>query len=621
MGRLGDIALDVGRNASVQTQPQPANIIEFVESKWGLNLKLFPVQRVILKAHYGIALDDTIKFKISDWRKIHFKEYTEVTYLKYLYDTKRCNISEVVPGVERRELVLAIGRRSGKTMLASIIVAYETYKLLLKESPQKYYGLPDAKMIQIVSVATDKDQAGLLYQDASAFFRGCEFFVPHSANHTQTYARFQTTWDVDKYGRYANDPTAKSSINITFRSCVAKGLRGPGNIVVILDEVAHFTDAGQSSAASVYNAITPSTATFSPKDPNNYEDSIGPGEGRILSISSPLGKQGHFYQLFEIGMKGGKASENFLCIQAPSWEVNPAVAASEFEKHFLKDPIVFFTEFGAEFTDRTRGWIEREEDLIVCIDKTRRPLVQAPSRRPHFIGIDLALVLDASAIAIGHLEDVGGESKIIVDLVDQIKAGEGDYKGEQRLDFDGVADWVQRLSRKFFIASGFCDQWAGIPFEQAMAKRGLSQITYEFLNKQKGSEIYKNFKDMMWASRLVLYDSPIPDGENHCGYIQELLELQAEYHSKYIVTVEAPKMKDKHDDRSDALVRMVWEASKKLESKKFIGNSYRDRYAQGGVEGDSSARYRRAFRKARQMGSSPDRQQARGNQNKIRGRF
>ena len=38
--------------------PDAADIITFIESPWGLNLRLYPVQRVLLKAHYGLALDD-----------------------------------------------------------------------------------------------------------------------------------------------------------------------------------------------------------------------------------------------------------------------------------------------------------------------------------------------------------------------------------------------------------------------------------------------------------------------------------------------------------------------------------------------------------------------------------
>ena len=138
------------------------------------------------------------------------------------------------------------------------------------------------------------------------------------------------------------------------------------------------------------------------------------------------------------------------------------------------------------------------------------------------------------------------------------------------MEFDDVADWIHKLSRKYYITSGLFDQWAGIPLEQALQKKGLKQLKSEHFTKHKSSEIYKNFKDMMWDKKLVLFDYPIPDGKEHCDYISELMELQQTKHSKYIITVEAPNMKGKHDDMSDALVRMVWLASQNLGNSSYI---------------------------------------------------
>ena len=603
---LADLSAAAGRSVSVGRK-DVADIITFIEAPWGLNMRLFPVQKIILKAHYGLALDDTTaNIPISDWRRNNYVNYTEAGYLRYLYDQGRSNVREVIPGKERREMVLSIGRRSGKTLVSSCIAAYETYKLLMKGDPQAYYGLPASNNIQIISVATDKDQAGLLYQEVSGHFRGCPFFLPYTANNTQSYARFQTPKDIERHGSYRDDNTAKATIKITFRSCIAKGLRGAGNLVVIMDEMAFFTDEGQSSADAVYNAVTPSTSAFSPKDPEDSRVPIGEVEGRIISISSPCGKQGMFYKLFQLGMGGGKAADNMLCIQAPTWEVNPTVPAHEFEKHYAKDPTVFFTEYGGEFTDRTRGWIESEEDLLACVDPKAHPQVIAPARRSHFVGLDLGLVKDGTAIAISHIEEREGRPCIVVDLVDQIKAGEGKYIDKERLELDDVVDWVYELSRRFYLAEGMFDHWSGIVFQQALEKRGLKSLNSTHMTKNLASDIYQNFKHLMWDRRLVLYDWPIQNNQSHCPYITELLELQAEQQSKHIVSVEAPNVDGKHDDLSDALVRSVWVASNNMSKPKHIAKG-------GGAMGASTAlppRYdgyatprQRLFR----TGSSPER--------------
>lgn len=565
---LSSIAISSSAKVGKQSEKN-ADIIEFVESPWGLGMTLFPVQRVILKAHYGLELDDTKTFKISGWRRSKWETHTEKSYLRKLYEEGRCNIGEVEVGVQRREMILSIGRRSGKTTISACIAAYETYKLIKLGDPQKYYGLPASNNIQIISVATDKDQAGLLYQEVSGHYRNCAFFGPYTANNTLSYARFQTPTDVEKYGRYIENPSAKATLKVTFRSCVAKGLRGAGNICVILDEVAHFTETGQSGAEEVYNAVVPSTSAYSPKDPNNPTKPIGEVQGRVILISSPLGKQGLFYNLFQIGMRGGKASENMLCVQAPTWEVNPTVPAQEFEKHYLKNSAVFFTEYGGEFTDRTRGWIEKREDLFACVDPNLSPKKKAPARKPHFMGIDLGLVGDGTAVAIGHLE----ENRIVLDLVAQIKAGEGEYSDKERLEFDDVADWIKSLCDAFYINEGIFDQWAGIPLEQALSKRGLGQMKSVQMTKTLTSQMYQNFKDMMWDKKLGLYDKP-QGTTGHEAYLEELLELQAKVQSKHIITVQAPQVAGKHDDMSDALIRMVWLASNKIGKEKYMVGGY-----------------------------------------------
>lgn len=631
---LADLVLGSSRIDPTAGRPV-TDIITFVQAPWGLNTRLYPVQRVILKAHYGIALDDNEhglpldvpipddhplreeygdrrgyykhRVVISDWHRQNYQYMTEAGYLRYLYDNGRCNIREVVPGDERRKLVLSIGRRSGKTYISSCIAAYETYKLISKGDPHAYYAVSDSNVIQIISVATDKDQAKLLYREVLGHYSNCDFFGPYMANYTQSFATFQTPVDIERHGTAKDNPKARFSVMATFKSCVAKGLRGSGNIVVILDEVAHFTDGGQSSADEVWQAINPSQAAFSPKD--EYGIPVGAVEARSILISSPLGRQGFFFNRFQMGMEG---DATMLCIQAPTWEVNPGIPADYFETEYKSDPPAFFTEFGAEFSDRTRGFLEGPE-LLACIDPKLRGVRRGAPRSPHYLGLDLGLVGDGTAVAIGHVDQL---DRIVLDYIDVIQAGVGDFEGVDRLDFDTVADWIAGLSRKFYIAGGMFDQWSGIPLEQALMKRGLKQVRSEHLTKPKNSQIWKNFRDMLYDRRLVLFDHPIEPGEEHCAYIKELLELQEEVQSKYVIKVAAPNAQGKHDDMSDALARMVWMATQNLGNPRVLtgtGPNGRTRLGQESATHAAKKAIMHARRRSLMGGSHPDRQKYRVN--------
>jgi hypothetical protein len=611
------MALNAGRLKDDAGSRDVVDIITFIEADWGLHMKLFPVQRVILKAHYGIPLDDdpANKFLINDWKRENPQWFTEKGYLEFLFEEGRSNIKEVVPGHERRVMILSIGRRSGKTTISACIAAYEAYKLINKGFPQQFYGLTPNSTIQLISVATGKDQAGLLYGEVSGHFSKCSFFKRYTANHTMSYARFQTPNDIEQFGPYSENMKARASVKVTFHACNAKGLRGAGNIVIILDEVAHFIDQGGSSADEVYQAVAPSAATFTPKDefgtPIDGEGTRS--DGRIIMISSPLGKQGLFYKKFRQGMGGGNGSENMLCIQAPTWEVNPTVSSEVFAEYYAEDPRVFFTEFGGEFTDRTLGWLEDPEDLFACIDKHHRPRTRGQSRRPYFVGFDLGLVHDGSALAIVHIDE---QNKIVVDYVGQIKAGEGEYAEYDRLEFDDVANWIHHFSRRFGFYKGLFDQWGAIPLEQALAKKGVKQLEGKLFTAPEKSQIWQNFKSMIWDKRLVLYD--ITDEEKakyaakdekppeHLPYIQELLELQATYKTRYIIEVEAPQSDGKHDDTSDALARAIWLASQQLGKMKHIARSR----SQVGVNGPKiSPRVKRMSHRARMLGGSDPKRQ------------
>lgn len=577
------------------------SILEYIESDWGLGMRLFPAQRFIVKLYYFIELDD--KLPEEDWLRIKIRDVltgevkytlTEKEYLGFLFNEGRCNLKE--QDHERRELLLALGRRSGKTALSGIFASYEVYRLLNLYNPQAYYGLPNGNRIQIISVATDKDQAGILFNEVAGHLAKCEYFRPYQANNTQSQVNFRTPYDIDQFGSTYRENgkftsfSGKASVRLTFRGATGKGLRGAGNIVIIMDEFAHFLDTGPASAEEIYKAVTPSAAAFSPKDPENPMLPIGSKESRIICISSPLGKSGRFHELFDQAMRGGKGAENMLAIQSPTWEINPTVPLSDLQQAYYADAVAFSGEYGAQFNDQLVGWIERQEDLLACVDPNLKPSQAGRPRVPHQMGIDVGLVGDGTYIAITHIEN----GKIVLDYHEGWRAREDwrvtnphlddnystpyarTLKEVARLDFDEIAAWIKAISLRFHIRRGLFDRWNGIPLEQSLTKAGLTQFISEHFTRDQTSKMYQATKLMMLKETLRIYDYPVPQlasevsAPKHSPHIQELLSLRSKTVAKNVVIVAAPNKKGAHDDFSDALVRSVWLSVEEMGGEKFV---------------------------------------------------
>lgn len=546
------------------------DIITFIDRFKLLPYGLYPVQRFIVKLYYNIPLDEenkTICVKDRFGKKV-LHEFTEREYLQYLYDRGRCNI-RTQDGVVRHELLLVLGRRSGKSALAAIFAAYEMYKLLSRGHPQAYYGMPSGSEIRLFCIANDKDQASIVYSDMQGHVEAVEYFKSAIANSTQTYMRFRTENDRKKFG-----PDGKSTVVSSFKSSIAKGLRGRGVICAILDEIAFFVDNGKSSAEQIYRAMSPSLAQFSPKNPKNRLQAIGPSDGRMILISSPDAREGFFYQLYQSIKSNAPGTSDMLMIQAPTWEVNPTLDPGYYEKEYFKNPKAFNTEHGAEFSDRVRGWIEDARDLTDCIDPKLQPRTRGNPREIHFAGVDFGLQNDGTCIALTKIREGKIELAYHEIWYPKMPWSEANphlqnpplnYCKElgsvSRLDIDKIAEWFSLLSNRFYIHKGIFDQWAGPVFEQILHKYGLRQFEMRNFFTSDSSQMFNTLRMFMLNRQLRLYDWPVPEGGEagirHSPLITELLELQATSGGKNILVVEAPRISGKHDDQSDALARSV----------------------------------------------------------------
>jgi len=554
----------------ISPEETEVDVLTFCEAEWGLGLgtvagvpPLFATQRLILKSYYGMELDDTektieIRDKFNE-KTLHW--FTEVEAVQYLKDDNRIGNTDF--DGTKLNLHLVIGRRGSKTTITSVIIAYELYKLLSKYSPHDYYGIMPEDIIEITSVSTNEKTSKNFFDRVTAHLQRSKFFKPYIKDVNQLDVMLQTKRDIDEFGR-----GARASIKVRAAPCSASGLRGMNNICVVMDEAAFFfRDEGSSSgkasssrtAQAIYDAVSPSLAMFN--KPNGEPD------GKIIMISSPADRTGLFYKEYERSLDAAK-NDDILMFQMPTWEMNKVVASKFLRSKYFQNPVVYECEYGAEFSDRLRGWIDDAEIVRQNVVAGLKYKERSMSRQPYFMGVDIGLKKDGTSIVIGHLEEEdtgsGPEVKIEIDVCDIRYAKE---EGKDYFQPDEMADWIAEYTTKFNVVKGLMDQHYGMAIIPSLEKKGLKQFESRHFNDTRNSEIYQNLLSKMMANKLRM-----PEGEQAPGkddkdteLVKELLSLQSVQKSKYLIKVFAPDRDGCHDDLSDGLSRCVLVATEYLD--------------------------------------------------------
>ena len=541
------------------------NIIEFAEAPWGLGFgsapdlpPLFPLQKFIFKCAYNIPLDTKetsiiIKDKFNEKERYRF---TEHEYLNFLIDEHRINVKEITgdPNDIRPNILLVIGRRGTKTSTIAVLSAFEVYKLLKKHSPQSYYRMPPDQEIDISCIATDKKQATLLFHRISGHLERSDFFKRYRNKATNEYMQLSTEADIAQYG--ANQ---RPSIKIIASPCNASGLRGYNNIIAIMDEISYFFESETSSNQSdeaVYEAITPSVAKFN--------SPTGEPQGRVICISSPGSQSGKFWDLYKRSFE--EDCNDIIMIQAPTWEVDYTLSSKYLRAQWAQNPMSFEAEFGAKFSNRISAWIDNEQILRMNIIPGLRMRDFSLERLPYFIGIDIGLKEDGTAIAVCHVvkKETPSGTKNFIEL-DWADVRYAKDEGKEFFQPDELGDWIAEVAKKFFIVKGTMDQYYGLSIVPKLHEKGLKQIQTIAATREFNSKIYQNLMSKMLDGTLRIpeCEARLEEGKKTVDIplVSELFRLQATQHSKYMISVEAPEVDGLHDDLSDAFARAVYLAS------------------------------------------------------------
>ena len=508
----------------------------------GNNLELWLSQKVILKTFYmGTRGNENTKLNEEEWKWLYGQAEEEkrdgIIFEKNIQD-----VIDKILKIEKepftfKELHLVLGRRGSKTSMASIISAYEAYKLLVigGGDAHKFYNLPYDDEIAIINVALSQRQAGLLFNYMKSRLRNSPFFKGRIANETTSEIRLYTDRDLEKV-----EKGKKEGVNISVSGSIAilcghsnpDSMAGRNAILILFDELAFYDEGGKINGKYFYNRLKPALSQF-----NRF------GDGRLVEISSPNVKNGIFYEIF----CNAKKYDHILSFQLPTWDSNFSMDYNHLdmvqERETNKD--AFLVEYGAQWaTSGIYGNYFPEQLIERCIKIDGVPHDRPLPRLNYFLHVDPAkkgaryvAVLVAKEYYLNNM----GKRRVRVHLANtwiwKAQAGIG-------LLFDEIDKEIVKICSLYHPMVVSYDQYNSEHSLQLLRSHGINTKETSF-NRAFKNKIYQNLKSMMSYQpdpELVLY----PDTE----LISELQALKYRPTPRGIAFVT-----DKHGDvKTDDLV-------------------------------------------------------------------
>lgn len=536
-------------------EDKPLNILEFSEHRDYLNIKLYPVQKFIFKLMYGIPLsedisDDPIVIRDEFNEHIIHTFTSELQFLDFLYETKRINSKNISNPMET---LFFLGRRGTKTTMISIVTSYTLYLLLRNKCPQDYLKILRQSEIGVAVVSNNKGNASRQLREIANMVYGSKWFAPFIVSKEPSQEGFflRTREEIE------NKDWSKIGKLLVSVFAASPSVRGASNMVVIMDEFAHFIDSDKSTKSEpldekLYDALTPSVSGFTTDE--------GDALGKIFIATSPNGKRGESWKKYEMSFD----DDSVLMLHMPSNWVNPRLAPKVIKKAYEKSESVCSQEYWAMFVGTKSSFIKSADKLSICEDVSLPNRPQGSNTKRYYMAIDQALSSDNFAIAVVHYEP--NYKRVLSDSNNNLHIPETDGvyvidyvysyvpSGDESLDIDDMIAEIKMIFKKFKIVKGGYDQWSKEFFEREFKRVGVfKKMELMFADQRMNSEWAKTFKQRINKGDIVW--SPFTENDDGITFSGEIEGLVEKIAGKFI-KVEAGGTG--HDDRFSAVIKALY---------------------------------------------------------------
>ena len=466
----------------------------------------------------------------------------------------------------KNELILQLGKGSGKDFISTVACAYVVYKLLCLKDPAIYYGKPAGDAIDIINVAVNAAQA------KNVFFKGFKTKIERSP------------WFAGKYNAKADSVEFDKTITVYSGHSERESHEGLNLLMAVLDEISGFVSEVVSgneqgkTADNIYKAFRGSV------------DSRFPDLGKVVLLSFPRYQGDFISQRYESVIADKETVErthtfimnedlphddpgnqfqiswdedNILqykiprvyAFKRPTWEVNPTRKIEDFKLAFYTDLGDAMMRFACMPTYSSDAFFKQIDKVEKCMN-TRNPLdsfrrfdetfVPDPEKT-YYIHADLAQKHDKCAVAIAHVDkwvniqvikDYEQVAPIVV--VDAVAWWEP--RAEGPVNLSEVKQWIMNLRRQGFnIGMVSFDRWQSFDIQNELQAVGIRTETVSVAKKH-----YEDLAMMIYEERVSIPRIPI--------LLEEMSELKIMKGNR----VDHPRKKSK--DLADAVTGAVFGA-------------------------------------------------------------
>lgn len=436
------------------------------------------------------------------------------------------------------EVILQLGKGSGKDYISTIAVTYLVYLLLCLRDPAKYFGKPPGDSIDIINIAINSEQA------RNVFFKGFRKRIEGSP------------WFVGRYSITAQSVSFDKSITCHSGHSERESWEGYNVICVILDEISGFSTVSTSgneqakTGQAIYDMYRASV------------DSRFPDFGKVVLLSFPRYK-GDFIQqryesviadkeveikthTFKLDEELDDAPENEFTIQweedhinaykypkvfalrRPTWDINPTRSINDFKIAFFNNSVDALGRFACMPAEAEDAFFKSREKIMTCFNQPMNGVddegrfkdwFTPQDNKEYYLHVDLAQKHDHCAVAMAHVDRwVKIKSFLNHNVVSPVVAVDcirwWTPTSDKSVDFSEVKQFIVDLrSRGFNIKKVTFDRWQSHDIQSELRMIGIETETLSVAKKH-----YDDMAMLVGEERVV--------GPNIKLLIDELLQLR-----------------------------------------------------------------------------------------------